>query len=379
MHTPLSYIEISRNNLIHNFNQIRSLVHPNTKIVSVVKANAYGHGLKEIVSLLENLTDYFQVDDIIELREVRKISKKPILVLGYVAIGDLEEALKLDAILAIYDEHRLNKINNIAKKYKKSALVHIKIDAYLGRQGIMLSEIDSFAEKIKTYEYIKVDGIYSHFANIEDTKDFSHAQKQITAYEKALEIFKIHGFTNVLNHISATSGILAYEKGTGKNNLVRLGIGLYGMWPSVDLKQTYQKAVNFKPVIRWISHIAQLKNVPKAYPIGYGLTYITKRPTRLAIIPQGYSDGYDRGLSNKGHVLIHGKKCKILGRVAMNMFAVDVTKIHEVKVEDEVVILGSQKNERISAEEIANQIGTINYEVTTRISPLLPRLLSDDD
>lgn len=372
----LSYIEISKKKLIHNFNLFRSFINSDTKIACVVKSNAYGHGQNEVVDLLDPLADYFQVDDLLELVSLRKISKKPTFVFGYVAKDELEEALKLDGILAVYDLERLEFINKISKELGKKALVHVKVDANLGRQGILLDQVEEYVRNLKQFEFIEVDGVYSHFANIEDTTDFTHAQKQIDTYDQAVKIFEANGFSNIKRHISATSGILAYEKNEGKNDIVRLGIGLYGMWPSEELKSSYQKPeFDLQPVICWVTHVAQIKELPANYSIGYGLTYTTSKPMKIAIIPQGYGDGFDRGFSNKGRVLIGGKKCDILGRVAMNMFVVDVTSVGDIKVEDEVVLLGSQGNEYISAEELAKILDTINYEITTCISPLLPRII----
>jgi alanine racemase len=372
--TFLSYIELSQANLIHNLKAFRAVVHPAIKVVGVVKANAYGHGQQEVVSMLEGQLDYFQVDDLQELRLLRKISKMPTLVFGYVAQHELEEAITLDGILAVYDYERLERINQIAKKLYKKVLVHVKIDACLGRQGLLVNEVENFAKYIKKFDYIVVDGVYSHFANIEDTTDFTHAQKQLNAFKEAIDLFRKNGFENINHHISATSGILVYEKDNHHNALVRLGIGLYGLWPSHELKAAH-KNITLKPVMRWVTHLAQIKTVPADYSIGYGLTYITTAPTKIGIIPQGYSDGYDRKLSNSGQVIINGTRCKVIGRVAMNMVAIDISHLADVRVEDEVVLLGRQGSEEISAEELAEKTGTINYEIIARISPLLPRVI----
>ena len=372
----LSYIEISKENLLHNFGVIRNYINPETKIICVIKANAYGHGQNEVAQVLENYTDYFQVDDVQELKLLREVSQKSILVLGYVANGEIEDALKLNGILAVYDLEQVREINEIAKNLNKIAIVHIKIDAYLGRQGVLVGDAQSFAQGLQEFGNVKVDGIYSHFANIEDTGDFSHAQKQIDAYRETLKIFASVGFKDIKSHISSTAGTLVYEKNQGNSSLIRFGIGLYGLWPSEELKKKFEKDdFKLKPVARWVTHIAQVKTLPANYSIGYGLTYITTRETKVAVIPQGYSDGYDRGLTNIGEVLIKGTRCKILGRVAMNMFVADVSHLDDVTAEEEVVLLGKQGEAEITAEEIAKKTGTINYEVVARISALLPRII----
>ncbi|HLD21769.1 MAG TPA: alanine racemase [Patescibacteria group bacterium] len=373
MPEPLSHIEISKKNLIANVRAIRGFIGRDVSLAAVIKANAYGHGQNEVASVLEPYVDYFQVDDVEELRLLRTVTQKPTFVFGYVAKNELEESLRLNAILNIYDLERLRKVSTIARKLNITPTVHIKIDACLGRQGLLIEEVSAFLKQIKKITNVHIGGVYSHFANIEDTTDNSHALKQIETFKKAVVLFQEAGFSHIQTHISATSGILVYEKKHLQNPIVRFGIGTYGMWPSEGLQKKFHRTLALRPVMRWVSHIAQIKTVPKGYTIGYGLTYQTKRLAQIAVIPQGYSDGYDRGLSNCGKVLIGGKRCRVLGRVAMNMFVVDVSKVKNARVEDEVVLLGTQGQETITAEELAKKIDTINYEITTRISPLLPR------
>ncbi len=378
----LSYIEISKKNLIHNIKQFRGLLNGNTKISVCIKGNAYGHGQNVVAKILEPHVDYFQINSVGELELLRKVSKKKVLLLGYVQNSELPKAVKLGCILTVFSIKQLWHISAIAQICHKVQEVHIPVDAHLGREGFLLSELPEVFAEIKKSKFVKATGMYAHFANIEDTRDFSHAQKQINEYQKALEIVKEFGFKNprqggasLQTHISATSGILAYEKRHGINSIVRLGIGVYGLWPSTDLQKKYDDKINFKPVLSWKTKVAQVKTLPKGHTVGYGLTYKTKKETKIAIIPQGYADGFGRGFSNKGEVLIGGTKCRVVGRVSMNMFAVDVSHLKNLKVEDEVVILGKQGKEIISAEEMAKTLETINYEITARISALLPRII----
>jgi alanine racemase len=372
----LSRIEISRENLLHNFQMMKSLTRPGTEVVSVIKANAYGHGQNEVASILETVTDRFQIDDLSELRLLRKVTGKPVLVLGYVASDEIEEALRLEGTLSVYDTDYIMEVNEAARGFAKTVNVHVKIDAGLGRQGVLPENTGVVIDVLRRCDHIRVEALYSHFANIEDTSDFSHAKKQIDAFQNAVSSFRANGYDTVKTHMSASSGIMVYETDGGGSDMVRPGIGLYGMWPSDDLRVRFGRdAFDLKPVMRWVTRVAQVKTLPAGHSIGYGLTYVTKKPTRVAIVPQGYSDGYDRGLSNTGEVLIGGSRCPVLGRVAMNMFVVDVSHLVSVRREDEVVLLGEQGGERITAEEIAERLGTINYEITTRISPLLPRVI----
>jgi len=375
MNNNLSYIEISKENLIHNIKQFRVLIKGKTKIAAVIKANAYGHGDKEVAKIATPYVDYFQVDSIEEAERVRSVTKKPILIFGYTNEDGIKRALKIDAVLAGFDFVHLLKINHIAGALKKKVKVHLAIDSYLGREGIMPSQVENIIKEIKNLKNIVLDGVYSHFANIEDTMNSTHANRQIDTYHKCVEIFKANGYKNINTHISATSGILVYEKGENLHSIVRLGIGLYGMWPSEHLEYLNKKKINLKPVLKWVTHVAQVKVIPANYPIGYGLTYITKKATKIAVIPQGYFDGLTRSMSSNGEFLIRGKKVKILGRVAMNMTVVDVSHIKDVMPEDEVVIMGTQGKAQITAEDVAKKMDTINYEVTTKISALLPRVI----
>ncbi len=365
----LSEIQIQADALSHNVAALRKMASPDTDFIAVVKGNAYGHGLEPVVSILDSLVDGFQVDDIEELRAVRKVSANRVLVLGYVAKPDVMEAVTLGGELAIYDTDRLADIQHAGIALGIQPKVHLKIDALLGRQGVSPANVRAFASALKAYPQLQVDSAYAHFANIEDTTDLGHAQLQIDTFEGAYNDLRAEGFEAIQRHLSATSGLMTVENG---NNLVRIGLGLYGMYPSASLARTHSD-LQLLPVMRWVSHLAQVKQLPARHPVGYGLTYITPRDMPIGIIPQGYSDGYDRGLSSSGEVLVRGIRCSVLGRVAMNMFAVDLSNVPDAQAEDEVVLLGNQGSDRIAAEEIANRLGTINYEITTRITPLLPR------
>ena len=373
MQEPLSYIALSKKGLVHNVKALKRIA-SRKEVVGVIKANAYGHGQNEVAKIIEPYVDYFQVDDIEELRLLRKVSKKQTLVFGYVQESNLEEVVALRGTLAVYDIPRLRALQRIGARQKIKIPVHIKIDAHLGRQGLLLESIPAFIGECGKAPNVAVEGIYSHFSNIEDTTNMAHAKKQMTAFASATALFKDEGFSNIKTHMSATSGLLTLDTKLS-TSLVRLGLGLYGMWPSEALEKEWSGKLTLAPVMRWVSHIAQVKKLPKGFAVGYGCTYITKRPSTIAVIPQGYSDGFDRGLSNRGTVLIHGMRAPIIGRVAMNIIVADVTHIQNVRAEDEVVLLGSQKKERITAEEIAKKLGTINYEITTRTSPLLPRIV----
>ena len=376
MKKSLSCVEISKNNLVHNIRSLRAVAKAGTKIAVAVKGNAYGHGLSEVVKISEKHVDYFIVNSIEELRAVRNISHTPTLVLGYVLETDLLEAISLGCILSVFSKSQFQKIEKVAKKMKKKVEVHVACDSLLGREGFLETEFSEFVMTAKKSAHVLVSGMYSHFANIEDTNNFTHAERQIDAYARMYALAQKAGYANLHTHISATSGLLAYEKNEGKNTIVRIGIGMYGLWPSEYLKFEYRKnKLELKPVLSWKTHVAQVKTLQAGRTVGYGLTYMTTKKTQIALVPQGYADGFPRSLSSKGEVLIGGKVCPVLGRVSMNMFVVDASKVGGIMEGDEVVIVGQQGKHTISAEKMGELSGTINYEATTRICPLLPRYI----
>ncbi len=374
--SSLSYIELSQKNLEHNLLAFRSLAKEGTSFAFAIKGNAYGHGQNEIAQMAEKHADYFLVNSIEELRLLRKVSKKPTFVLGYILPELLSEAIQLGCILGIFSVTQFSELEKVASSAGKMQEVHIACDALLGREGFQEGELSSVFTIAKECPHIKITGMYGHFANIEDTTDFSHAQKQIDAYERMQKIVAVAGYSDLKTHISATSGLLSYEKDTGKNPIIRLGVGAYGMWPSETLQRQYgKKGFELLPVLSWKTHVAQVKVLQSGLTVGYGLSYKTQRETRTALIPQGYADGFPRSLSNCGMVLIGGRRCSVIGRVSMNMFVVDATNVPEMKEGDEVVIIGGQGDKNITAQEVAERSNTINYEATTRISAILPRII----
>ena len=370
----LSEIQIDQDALRQNLSALRSLLGSGQQVAAVVKGNAYGHGLTEVVQSVDSQVDYFQVDDIDELEALRRLTQRPALVLGYVPKGQVQHAIRLGCELAVYDEERLDDIAEAGKSLGTKVKVHLKVDALLGRQGVQPCDAAAIAARLAEYPSIQLAAAYSHFANIEDTTDLSHAHSQIETFEDCLADLNRRVGRNLDWHESATSGLMVFGGRREGNAIARLGIGLYGLYPSASLERSHQH-LNLKPVMKWVSHLAQVKSIPARHPVGYGLTYIAHSDLRIGIVPQGYSDGYDRGLSNSGQVLVRGQRCPVIGRIAMNMFAIDLSRCPEAQPEDEVVLLGEQGSEEVTAEEIAQRVGSINYEIVTRVSPLLPRVV----
>ena len=371
-----TWVEVSKSALLHNVQVFRKNIGKNVKLCAVVKANAYGHGLKEIIPLLKNKIDVFAVDNIEEAVIIRQMDNSiPVLVLGYITLSNLSIPIENNISFVVYNIETLKKIASL--KLEKPAKIHLKIETGLNRQGIRKGEILKFLQFIKTHKNSFIlEGVSTHFANIEDTLSPEFAKKQLNEFKKALGIIREKGFRPALIHSAASAGTLLYPE--THFSMVRVGFGLYGWWMSLETRVSIlaqKRNLILKPVLTWKSIVAQIKQIDVGESVGYGQTWFATRKSKIAIIPVGYSEGYDRKLSNIGRVIINGKYASVIGRVAMNMIMIDVTDVKNVKLEDEVALLGNMDGLKISADEIAKKIGTINYEVVSRINPLLPRII----
>lgn len=371
-----SWVEISKSALTHNLRQFKKIITPRVKLMAVVKANAYGHGLvKTSKIIIKAGAKWLGVDSIDEAIDLRKAKvKTPILVLGYVPEFRLAEIISNNIKLTCYNLKTIERLGKLALKLKKVAHIHLKIETGTGRQGIGLEAIPEFINTIREYPFVRLEGISSHFANAE-VPNSSFTKKQLSEFRQAIKVFEKNKIYVPTKHIACTAAVIAFPETLF--NMARIGIGLYGLWPSTAIKNLVgKKNIKFqlKPVLTWKTKVAQVKSVKKDLPIGYGCSEKVARDSKIAVLPVGYADGYGRGLSGIGYVLLRGKRAKVLGRVCMNMIMVDVTNIKGVKVEDEVVLLGRQGDEEITAEDIAEKLGTINYEVISRINPLIPRI-----
>ena len=254
---------------------------------------------------------------------------------------------------------------------RKSASIKVETGTY--RQGVMPEDISAFAKALKKSEkYVIVEGIYTHFADTENVSS-AYYKEQLASFEKHVALFEELGITPLYRHVAASAATLLYQK--THYNMVRWGISLYGLYPSGDVRRLSLNKIKLKPVLTWKTRIAQIKIVPKGSTIGYDRAFKASQAMKIAILPVGYWDGYDRRLSSKGTILVRGKTCSVVGNICMNMCMVDVTNVPGVRTGEEVVLLGKQGTHDISAEEVAAKIGTINYEVVTRINPLIPRVI----
>ena len=373
----LIWVELSKKSLLKNLQSFRGLLGGGTKLCPVVKSNAYGHGAAPIAKIIETsgLAGWLAVNSVDEGLELRRRGTKlPVLVLGYVPLERLSDAVLHDLRLTVYNRETVLRLK--ALKTKKKIYLHLKLETGTNRQGVDLKGALQLAKMIKGSKNLALEGYSTHFANIEDTTDRSFAGRQLQRYQKMLAELEKKGFKAAVNHIACTAASLVFPQ--TRLQLARIGIGLYGLWPSretmVSLKEQGSE-FRLEPVLSWKTRVAQVKTVAAGEYIGYGCTFRTSRKTKIAVLPVGYYDGYDRKLSNTAYVLIKGKRAPVRGRVCMNLCMADITDIPGVKPEDEVVLLGKQGREQVSAEQLAQWIGTINYEVVTRINPLLPRVV----
>ncbi len=373
----LKWIEIQESAPDWNLRQLRSCSeNENIFFCAVVKANAYGHGVTEITSLLPS-ADWFAVNSLDEGLELRlRGIKKPILLLGHVLIERLPEAVDADLRLTVYNVETLDKLEKILNQ-GVSCRVHIKIETGTGRQGLLPFNVPDFIRRASGIEGLIIEGLSTHFANIEDTLNHEYAEEQLRVFLEVVETVRELGVSPAVIHTACTAATILFPE--THFNMLRTGIGLYGLWPSRETFLSAQSndtpVPDLRPVLSWKTRIVQIKELPAGSYIGYGCTYKTNRRTILGVLPVGYGDGYDRRCGNLAHVLVKGKRAPVLGRVCMNLTMIDLTDIPEASFEDTAVLLGRDCNEIITAEMMAEWIGSINYEVVTRISPFLPRII----
>lgn len=374
---PKTWVEISKNALVSNAKIFKRRAGAGVAVMAVVKSNAYGHGLSEVAKTVQPHLDWFGVDNVDEGLALRKAGiKKPILILGFTPSWRVQEALRGNLRVTVSTLEQLRAAKNAAAKSGKRGYVHLKVETGTTRQGAELRDLPEFARLIQSSKHLVLEGLSTHYANIEDATDHDYAAGQLETYRNALDILEAHGCRPDVRHTACTAAAMLFPD--THFNLVRVGIGLYGLWPSLETKLEAQAKgleIELQPALAWKTLIAQVKDVKRGTPVSYGLTEKMPRTGKVAVLGVGYWDGYDRGLSSVGEVLVHGRKAKVLGRICMNMCMIDVTDIPDARAEDEVILLGEEGRIAVTAEDLARHLGTINYEVVTRINPLLPRKL----
>ena len=356
-----TYLKIDLNKLEHNFNCVRNKLPSDVKILGVIKANAYGHGAVEIGKFLDDKCDFFGVACIEEAVELKKAEiKTPILILGRVFPFDIETAVKYDVRIPIFSYEDAVVLSNEAVKQGKNVPFHFCIDTGMSRIGFQVSEESAdICKSITELPNIFAEGLFSHFATA-DENDLSKAVEQRNKYKKFCKMLSDREVEIPIKHLNNSAGIMNFDE---YFDMCRMGIITYGLYPSDEVDKGI---LDLEPIMSWHAKISHVKELESNREISYGGTFKTDKVTKVATVPVGYADGFPRCLSNKGRVIINGKYAKILGRVCMDQFMVDVSDI-ECNINDEVVLFGTQKNAHISLEELSNSAYSFNYELPCRI------------
>lgn len=361
------WVEIDIDNLKYNYGELKARLSSDTMIMAVVKADAYGHGVIPVAEILRGeRVDRLGValpEEGVELREAG--FDLPVHVLGEVLPGQYELIMEYDLIPTVARVDSLNTINKLAFERNIIKKIHIKIDTGMGRIGLLPDQAVAFVRKAWKMDNIEVEGLMTHFATA-DEEDKEYTYQQWERFNYVVRELEENDIFIDLKHAGNSATII--DLADFQLNMIRPGISLYGLLPSAEVEDP-----GLRSVLSWKARIDFLKEVPAGTAISYGATYVTDRKSKIATIPLGYADGYSRLLSNKGYVLINGNRAPIRGRVCMDSFMVDVTDIPGVTVGDEVVLIGKQGNEVITVTEMAEMIGTINYEVLCNISNRVPR------
>lgn len=367
-----TYLKIDLNKLEHNFNCVRNKLPNNIKILGVIKANAYGHGAVEIGKFLDGKCDFFGVACIEEAVELKKAEiKTPILILGRVFPFDIETAVKYDVRIPIFSYDDAVALSNEAVKQGKNMPFHFCIDTGMSRIGFQVSEESAdICKSITELPNIFAEGLFSHFATA-DEKDLSKAVEQRNKYKEFCKMLSDRGIEIPIKHLNNSAGIMNFDE---YFDMCRMGIITYGLYPSDEVDKDI---LDLEPIMSWHAKISHIKELEPNREISYGGTFKTDRVTKVATVPVGYADGFPRCLSNKGKVIINGKYAKILGRVCMDQFMVDVTGM-DVKEGDKVTLAGKDGSEEILIDDLAALAGTFNYEFVCDLGKRVPRVFVKD-
>ncbi len=366
------YAEIDLDAIVSNMEAMHRITAKDTKIMAVVKADGYGHGAVAIAHAVDSLPYLYgygvaTFEESLILRECGL--KKPILILGYVFPDQYEELILADIRPTVFTLEMARELSEAAERLGRDCRIHFAVDTGMSRIGYQVTEdaADEMA-RIAALPHIVVEGIFTHFATA-DEPDKEKTYAQLARYREMTGMLEERGVSIPLKHCSNSAGIIDIPE--ANLDLVRAGIILYGLWPSADVNMS---RLALKPAMSLITHVAYVKELPAGREISYGGTYRTGEPRKIATIPVGYADGYARGLSNKGDVLIHGKRAPIRGRICMDQFMVDVTEIPDVKCGDAVVLIGRDGSEQITMEELGERSGIFNYVFVCDIGKLVPRI-----
>ena len=360
------WAEVSLDNIAYNVKQFRGLIGPTCELMAVVKANGYGHGaLETAYTMIANGTNWLAValpEEAVRLR--RGGITAPILVLGAVSADELDVCVEADLVVTVFEPHIARLLSQAAVAQEKTARVHIKVDTGMGRLGLLPEDFGPLVELVGELPGLEIQGVFTHFAQA-DNPNLEYTRWQWERFEDVRADLKARGISIPFTHAANTAATLFFPE--SHLDLVRVGLGIYGMYPDS------RRPLHLKPALNLKTKVAFVKRVPAGSAVSYDSTYVTSKETSLAVLPIGYADGLSRGLSNKGQVLIRETFCPMVGKVTMDHTLVDVGDL-PVQIGDEVVLLGSQGESEIQAHTWAQLLGTINYEITCMLSSRIERV-----
>jgi len=352
-----------------NFRQIKEKVGPQVKVLSMVKANAYGHGAAAVAhALADEGSDAFGVATLEEGIELRQAGiRQPIIVLAGAYVEQSNQFLERDLTPVIHELETLRKLEAAVQRQSATLAIHLEVDTGMGRTGFLAAEVDLWLPELTKLKALSIEGVFSHFSDAE-TANEAYSENQLRDFLAVIKRLRSAGIAPPLVHMAKSAAVLTVPD--SHLAMVRPGLALYGIYPSPQLS----REIVLKPVLSWKTRILQLKRVPEEASVGYGRTFVTRRESLIGTLPVGYADGYPRILSNRAVVLVHGCRAPVAGRVSMDLTTIDVTDIDGVQQGDEVVLLGRQGDVTISADEMASWANTISYEILTSIGARVPRI-----
>jgi alanine racemase len=366
------WAEVDLDALRGNLSWIRHRVGPQVKIMTVVKADAYGHGLKQIAALLmQSGTDVFGVANLTEARAIHSVGRGwPVLMLGACLPDEVELTVAEGVIPTISTLQEAKKFSGVATRLNRPTRVHIKVDTGMGRLGVAPADARKLVSQVNRLPNLKLEGLYTHYSSVEDDAEFSRAQRQ--RFEKVLSELATEGICPPLIHAN-NSGALLHEPCT-LFDLVRPGLLVYGVVPAGRRRVDSTLAKRLRPALSFKCRVSLVKEIYRGTSLSYGRTFVAPRNMRVATLTAGYGDGYPRAASNRSKVLIGGRRCAVFGRVTMDQMMVDVSRVPNVRAGDQAVLIGRQGREEISATELAVWCGTVPWEILTAISYRVPRI-----
>ncbi|ACV64477.1 alanine racemase [Desulfofarcimen acetoxidans DSM 771] len=371
MYEKTTWAEINLSAIAHNIQELRRIAAPGAQLMAVVKADAYGHGAVETARIaLDNGVVILAVSRVSEGVALREAGIDcPVLVLGYLSPGEVLFSLKNDLSHTVFNMQQAEILSDIATKAGIKAKVHIKIETGMGRLGFEACQaVVEQVIAVTRLSHLKVDGIFTHFA-VSDIIDKSYTRQQLFRFQEVLRELHRKGVDIQLKHAANSAAII--DMPDTHLNMVRAGIAMYGLYPSEGVDKS---RIVLQPAMSFKTQVGHIKRVPAGYPVSYGCTYITRRPTLIATLPVGYADGYSRLLSSRAEVLIHGQRAPVVGRVCMDQCMIDVGHINDPLIGDEVVLWGQQGESSLPVEEVAEKMGTINYELVCMVNVRVPRV-----